>query len=822
MSDSKPPASVLAAETAPAAAGPAFMPKETVNVIIGKQNANLYPRVQPMWPIEERAYAYHVTSTALKNLHLPSDVYIDNLGIYLDCQTVVAGLKTDFTYYFKENWLSMDKLDLLSFHNSAGAVIVDATIAGDPTILKPVQDGNIPNCRPADVRYVRLQLQLDFVDLATGAGPNDNTVLRCQYYLELPQTMVVVNDGHGHPRNLVTFHGADNLRDLSIQEIQDDILAHVPQDSPIGLAEAPFNVTNAVVDETVMESIQRSILKLAITTIEKEVFQHLCPGYTAKPHAAVENITQTYPDDAGNIVTLTVSQYSSILQNAARTFAHLQEYPCDLCTIFMNGLHPDVKAVFQDQYDRHSEPHDRNGRAQRTAYAEILKLATKAESMVQATQKLVARQVGQSFNTDVLASQAERTLSHYKRNTGTGLKPSESLGKGHKCHGCGAEDHPFSSCPNKDKPGVAARAKRNREKFFDEKGKGKKGRWQRKAPNLADMSPSVRAKITQQVLEQQDVTTNEASKDNSSVNSSLTGPATPSSSRGRGAPRSNVTGGPFIFIGDVLTLKNSTKEILPVPINTALPHILLQLGASDMKGESPAISCVVDTAAALSTGNSHFLFHIAKTFPGTVAAIYTSEQYSGITLSGVVQRNGEAVTTELSVAFLFNLPYYTVDGQPAQVMFGAGPHVNVNCILGTPFLTATRMIVDFGDGVAECRGLDVQPFPLDYKRARLALPNVQASMVTGHDPTKYSSFLADLEALEAYVHCVDAVPSTRNLSKRVRWTPPKARHPTSDGPSHYRPPPAHGLPGNVLPRDSLTNFNDLAGESHSAGSDNDE
>lgn len=356
MSDSKPPASVLAAETAPAASGPAFMPKETVNVIIGKQNANLYPRVQPMWPIEERAYAYHVTSTALKNLHLPSDVYIDNLGIYLDCQTVVAGLKTDFTYYFKENWLSMDKIDILSFHNSAGTVFVDATIAGDPTILKPVQDGNIPNCRPADVRYVRLQLQLDFADLATGAGPNDNTVLRCQYYLELPQTMVVVNDGHGHPRNLVTFHGADNLRDLSIQEIQDDILAHVPQDSPIGLAEAPFNVTNAVVDETVMESIQRSILKLAITTIEKEVFQHLCPGYTAKPHAAVENITQTYPDDAGNIVTLTVAQYSSILQNAARTFAHLQEYPCDLCTIFMNGLHPDVKAVFQDQYDRHSEP----------------------------------------------------------------------------------------------------------------------------------------------------------------------------------------------------------------------------------------------------------------------------------------------------------------------------------------------------------------------------------------------------------------------------------------------------------------------------------
>jgi hypothetical protein len=85
-----------------------------------------------------------------------------------------------------------------------------------------------------------------------------------------------------------------------VDQIHDDILAHVPQDSPVGLTEAAFNVTNATVDNRVMENIQRAILRLAISTIEKDIFVHQCPGYTNRPHAAVEGITQTYPDASGH------------------------------------------------------------------------------------------------------------------------------------------------------------------------------------------------------------------------------------------------------------------------------------------------------------------------------------------------------------------------------------------------------------------------------------------------------------------------------------------------------------------------------------------
>jgi hypothetical protein len=165
------------AASAPAPAGSGWTPKETINVMIGKQNTNVYPRVQPLWPIEERAYAYHVTKTALQSLHLPTDVYLDNLGMYLDSQTTVAGLKCDFLEYFEDHWLDMGNLTILSFHTSAGAVL-DASIPGDINVLRPVQNGAVANCCPADVRYVRLECVLDYADLAEHAGPNDNTILR--------------------------------------------------------------------------------------------------------------------------------------------------------------------------------------------------------------------------------------------------------------------------------------------------------------------------------------------------------------------------------------------------------------------------------------------------------------------------------------------------------------------------------------------------------------------------------------------------------------------------------------------------------------------
>ena len=252
---------------------------------------------------------------------------------------------------------------------------------------------------------MRLELTLDFVDLAEHAQPTDNTVLCTVYYLELPQSAAVVNDGHGNPRNLFTYHGPADLHTLSVEQIQSLILEPSHQDSPIGLSEAPFNVTNATVDDTIMDHITRAILKLSLATVEKEIFLQLCPNYTDKPHAAVENLTQTFLDGEGNVVTYSVAQYSSILQNASRTFAHYKKYPIDLCSLFIRGLHPDVRAFLAELYTDYNAPHDLNlnGRAQRTAFSKILRLAAVAEGRVQTNERMFARHTGQTYVTNVAA-----------------------------------------------------------------------------------------------------------------------------------------------------------------------------------------------------------------------------------------------------------------------------------------------------------------------------------------------------------------------------------------------------------------------------------
>jgi hypothetical protein len=53
---------------------------------------------------------------------------------------------------------------------------------------------------------------LDYDDLATGAGANNNTTLRCQYYLELPQTMEVVLDNFTKRRLLYQSESTKKIK----------------------------------------------------------------------------------------------------------------------------------------------------------------------------------------------------------------------------------------------------------------------------------------------------------------------------------------------------------------------------------------------------------------------------------------------------------------------------------------------------------------------------------------------------------------------------------------------------------------------------------
>jgi hypothetical protein len=206
----------------------------------------------------------------------------------------------------------------------------------------------------------------------------------------------------------------------------------------------------------------------------------------------------------------------------------------------------------------------------------------------------------------------------------------------------------------------------------------------------------------------------------------------------------------MIQVPDAIVLNTAApaRRILPVPIQPSFPHITLQLGQVLGCSKCPAIRCVVDTAAALNTGNLHYYAAIAKAFPHTVAAIFSAADHNPIVLSGISQQGGASITTNLTLAFQFHMPYLTREGHPTSLLIACGPNVTVNTILGLPFIQATRMVLNASDQVAKLRALDTPPFALNFRRAMCTVPPISSPLDEGTS-AHYSNIIKEVGRIEA-------------------------------------------------------------------------
>jgi hypothetical protein len=114
---------------------------------------------------------------------------------------------------------------------------------------------------------------------------------------------------------------------------------------------------------------------------------------------------------------------------------------------------------------------------------------------------------------------------------------------------------------------------------------------------------------------------------------------------------------------------------------------------------------LVDAGAALNTGNYSFYTAIVKQYLHCVAKVFLPKDYSPIILLGVIDDEAQAITTDLSVAFQFHLPYLTRDGSMTSIIIATGPQVSMNPIIGLPFIKATGMISDTVDKVVKAKPL---------------------------------------------------------------------------------------------------------------------
>ncbi len=211
-----------------------FILRVLVTVMVGRHSTICYPKVEATMPVHERAFAYQVAKSALESIPVDIKLIIVEMATQLNCNATAGGLIYDWKSVLDEGWYNPDLLQILSFHNSAGLEIIDTTTIADASVLLPMVDGNLANCRKSDVRFVRVQITLDYVALFA-VGHTGPISIKSMYYIELPNTIAPMINGNGIAYNLSTYHGPADIRTMTAAEVLTEIVDPCLQMGPITL-----------------------------------------------------------------------------------------------------------------------------------------------------------------------------------------------------------------------------------------------------------------------------------------------------------------------------------------------------------------------------------------------------------------------------------------------------------------------------------------------------------------------------------------------------------------------------------------------------------
>ena len=465
--------------------------------------------------------------------------------------------------------------------------------------------------------------------------------------------------------------------------------------------------------------------------------------------------------------------------------------------IFQDHINPSLQKGFRSHYPAYGDTRSKAAITQRKILVEMLNALIKAENDVTNIRDIVRTEQmgGEQFllsPSPASPSVAEKTLQRYSGDT----TPGSGAGKGDytpDCFGCGGP-HPWSKqvdgkyvviCPRAGEPGIKEKAELNIQKFQSRKRKNARTNKKRRNLNTVNWEDIPEKRCEVLISQRAKLST----PDTSSV-STISG----GTSGGGIIRRSHIT-----LLQDVVVLSTqSSKPQIPIAIHSPMPHLSLQTGTATDERDCPALRCMLDTGASLSTANFHYMEAVVQRYPHILKALYLPEDYAAIILSGIVTSASDApITTELPVGFEIHLPYATKDGNGTSLLVAAGPDVAVNLILGLPFIKATGMIVDFIDNVCQAKHLLCDPFPIDFRRATKSIPVLgdRDAATNGVDFSQVDHVLGKLRAHYARAAGTPTIsqdgptshPSSvggappRHVSFKTRWVaPPKLAHDTND------------------------------------------
>ena len=113
----------------------------------------------------EKAMAFQQNKTALASADLDQKVRILTLADRLDLMLTAESSLANWERKLRLNWANFANLSILSWHGANGNILHNTATAADASILLPVQNGAAAACRSSGVKFVRVQLALDYADL---------------------------------------------------------------------------------------------------------------------------------------------------------------------------------------------------------------------------------------------------------------------------------------------------------------------------------------------------------------------------------------------------------------------------------------------------------------------------------------------------------------------------------------------------------------------------------------------------------------------------------------------------------------------------------
>jgi len=561
-----------------------FTHKALVPVKVGGHSVNLYPVFDTSMSAAERAHGFHVCKSNLTAAPLSPRQILNAMGQQTGQSAVVEGGVAGLLRHFQDHWTNFRNLTIVSWHDSTGTIINNTTVAGDPSILLPIQNGALANCRQPDVKFVRVQVSVDYTNAMRGVSP-----IRLDFYVELPQSATPMVNGAGNAYTSVTYSGPADLRTLDTAQTASTILDVTYQTKPGQIQATVFGATAATLTQDhAMTEIESKILRVCMEAVFADVFLAVAPNFTNQPEAALEYVKQIFTDSDGKEVYRSVQEYYSQIMGAIQPFVAQRSFPVNVVEKFKSNMDPGLSKFFKQAFPTWSDTVPLEGGLQLAALRAMLKAAQTAEE----NRKLISHEATAALNAtgfiyqgaQTNASQAETTIANHKRKDGTPII----------CFGCGGP-HSWSArqpdksfvvtCPNKDKPGVKETADVKIAELLAKRKNRKDSNDKRKKPKT---------------------TSNTASSDSTSV--VVTSP-----------------NGRVVFVAQVMVNSSEMRQPMPVAVSQSMPHMLLGLGPTAETPNCPDIRCAVDTCAGLNTGSYRYLMALARKFPHCLYRIYTSD-----------------------------------------------------------------------------------------------------------------------------------------------------------------------------------------------------